>query len=114
MFVEHIPVIDGSLNGWIEVTNELIGLFERRANKQFVETVIPGHGPPQEDDKGLKNQLMYLMDLKKAVKGALRDNISLQEAMKTIDLKSAKIWRNGDDYSRRNISAAYAELEWED
>ena len=114
LFVEHIPVIDGSLNGWIEVTNELIGLFERRANKQFVETVIPGHGPPQEDDKGLKNQLMYLMDLKKAVKGALRDNISLQEAMKTIDLKSAKIWRNGDDYSRRNISAAYAELEWED
>ena len=35
-------------------------------------------------------------------------------AMKTIDFESAGIWENSADYLKRNISAAYAELEWED
>ena len=34
--------------------------------------------------------------------------------MKTIDFESAGIWENSADYLKRNISAAYAELEWED
>ena len=79
-----------------------------------METIIPGHGPPQNDVKGLKNQLNYLVALKRAVKEALRDNISLQTAMKIIDFEAARIWENSADYLKRNISTAYAELEWED
>ncbi len=114
LFVKHIPVIDGSLNGWIKVTQQLINFFEKSTDKHYVESIIPGHGPVQNDVRGLENQLTYLVALKTAVKGALRDNISLQSAMKTIDFASAKIWVNSANYFNRNISAAYAELEWED
>ena len=114
LFVKHIPVIDGSLNGWINVTQQLIKFFEKSPNEHYVESIIPGHGPLQNDIEGLRIQLNYLVALKRAVKEALRDNISLQTAMKTIDFESAGIWENSADYLKRNISAAYAELEWED
>ena len=114
LFIKHIPVIDGSLNGWIKVTQQLINFFEKSPDQEFVEAIIPGHGPLQNDVGGLKVQLNYLVALKRAVKEALRDNISLQDAMKTIDFESAGIWENSADYLQRNISAAYAELEWED
>ena len=54
------------------------------------------------------------MNLKKSVQKALRDNISLQEAMENIDFDSSEVWQISANYSKRNISAAYAELEWED
>ena len=114
LFVKHIPVIDGSLNGWIKVTQQLINFFEKSSNGHYVESIIPGHGPLQNDVGGLQIQLNFLAALKRAVKEALRDNISLQTAMKTIDFESARIWENSADYLKRNISAAYAELEWED
>ena len=114
LFVKHIPVIDGSLNGWIKVTQQLINSFEKSSNEHYVESIIPGHGPLQNDVGGLQIQLNFLAALKRAVKEALRDNISLQTAMKTIDFESASFWDNSADYLKRNISAAYAELEWED
>ena len=114
LFVKHIPVIDGSLNGWIKVTQQLINSFEKSSNEHYVESIIPGHGPLQNDVGGLQIQLNFLAALKRAVKEALRDNISLQTAMKTIDFESASFWDNSEDYLKRNISAAYAELEWED
>ena len=114
LFVKHIPVIDGSLNGWIKVTQKLINFFEKLPNQQYGKKIIPGHGPLQNDEKGLKDQLTYLVNLKSSVKEALRDNISLQEAMKSINSDSAGVWQISANYSKRNISAAYAELEWED
>ncbi|RZP21429.1 MAG: quinoprotein relay system zinc metallohydrolase 2 [Burkholderiaceae bacterium] len=114
LFVKHIPVIDGSLNGWIKVTQQLINFFEKSPNKHYVESIIPGHGPPQNDVRGLENQLNYLVNLKRSVQEALRDNISLQKAMKSIKSESTEVWENTENYSKRNITAAYAELEWED
>ena len=114
LFVKHIPVIDGSLNGWIKVTRELLNVFEKGFQGQLVNKIIPGHGPPQNDNKGLRKQLTFLVDLKKTVQDALRDNLSLRDAMRTIEFESAKVWQNSGDYLKRNISAAYAELEWED
>ena len=37
VFLAHIPVLDGSLRGWLKVIDELGTLPARR--------VIPGHGP---------------------------------------------------------------------
>ena len=85
LFVKHIPVIDGSLNGWIKVTQQLINFFEKLPNERHGMKIIPGHGPLQNDERGLKNQLNYLVNLKRSVQEALRDNISLQEAMKSIN-----------------------------
>ena len=39
---------------------------------------------------------------------------NLEEAMKSINSDSAGVWQISANYSKRNISAAYAELEWED
>ena len=114
LFVKHIPVIDGSLNGWIRVTRQLIDFFKTLPNERYVKRIIPGHGPLQNDERGLKNQLNYLANLKRSVQKALRDNLSLQESMKSISSESAGVWRLSANYSKRNISAAYAELEWED
>ena len=114
LFVKHIPVIDGSLNGWIKVTQQLINFFEKLPNERHGMKIIPGHGPLQNDERGLKNQLNYLVNLKKSVQEALRDNISLQEAMKSINSELTEVWQISANYSKRNISAAYAELEWED
>ena len=114
LFVKHIPVIDGSVTGWIKVTQKLINFFEKLPNEQYGKKIIPGHGPLQNDVIGLKKQLNYLVNLKRSVKEALRDNISLQEAMKSINPESTGVWQISPNYSKRNISAAYAELEWED
>ncbi len=114
LFVKHIPVIDGSLNGWIKVTRQLIDFSERLPNERHGMKIIPGHGPLQNDERGLKNQLNYLVNLKKSVQEALRDNISLQEAMESINPELTEVWQISANYSKRNISAAYAELEWED
>ena len=65
LFVKHIPVIDGSLNGWIKVTQQLINFFEKSPNEHYVEKIIPGHGPLQNDIEGLKIQLNYLVSFKK-------------------------------------------------
>ena len=114
LFVKHIPVIGGSLNGWIKVTKQLINFFEKLPNEQYGKKIIPGHGPVQNDVRGLENQLNYLVNLKRSVQEAVRDNISLQEAMKSINFESTGVWQISENYSKRNISAAYAELEWED
>ena len=95
-------------------TNLLIDFFERLPNERHGMKIIPGHGPLQNDERGLKNQLNYLVNLKRSVQEALRDNISLQEALKSINSESTEVWQISANYSKRNISAAYAELEWED
>ena len=68
LVVKHIHVIDGSLNGWINVTQQLIKFFEKSPNEHYVESIIPGHGPLQNDIEVLRIQLNYLLSLKRAVK----------------------------------------------
>jgi quinoprotein relay system zinc metallohydrolase 2 len=106
LFEDHLPVIDGSLNGWLSV---LRGLAERRAAR-----AVPGHGPaslPWPD--GAAAELTYLGGLQRDLRSAIKAGWSLAKALSDIRPQGAEHWRLIEDYHRRNISAGYAELEWE-
>ena len=58
LFIGHLPVLDGSLNGWLK---EIIKLEQR----QF-DVVIPGHGPIERDwPESLQLEKRYLLLLQK-------------------------------------------------
>jgi glyoxylase-like metal-dependent hydrolase (beta-lactamase superfamily II) len=105
LFVEHIPVLDGSLPGWLAVMDRLQG--------QPVTLAIPGHGAPSADWPAvLAPQRAYLSALKRQTEAALGRHLSLSQALSEASLPPD--WRLAELFHRRNLTAAYAELEWAD
>jgi hypothetical protein len=47
------------------------------------------------------------------VRAALKQGQTMQQAVDTIGLGERNRWRLYDIYHRRNVTTAYAELEWE-
>jgi quinoprotein relay system zinc metallohydrolase 2 len=106
LFVERIPVLDGSLRGWLAVLGELTLLEPRR--------VIAGHGTAADWRAALAAQERYLRVLLDETRAAIRAGIPLQQAVERVGLSERGRWLLFDDYHRRNVTAAYAELEWEE
>ena len=106
LFTEHVPIVDGRLKGWLAVLDELRGWP--------VRIVVPGHGPPGRDwPAALEPQRRYLMQLQADVKRALQAGWTLGEAVERI-APDRPDWKLLDHYHTRNVTAAYAELEWDD
>jgi quinoprotein relay system zinc metallohydrolase 2 len=106
LFTEHVPIVDGRLAGWLAVLDELRGWP--------VRTVVPGHGPPGRDwPAALAPQRRYLEQLQTDVKRALKEGRTMSEAVATIKPDRAD-WRLLEVYHDRNVTAVYAELEWDD
>ncbi len=107
LFVLHIPALDGSLRGWIDVTRALA--------KLDVATVVPGHGAVSNDWPAvLAPQLGYLSGLLRATRDAIHRNWTIGEATERIAVPNDEHWLLADRFHRRNVTAAFAELEWED
>lgn len=107
LFVERIPVVDGSLRGWLGVIQDLRGMHVAHA--------IPGHGAAQNAwPAPLDAEDHYLHALADEVRTALRKRLTLQQAVDTVAVGERGNWLLFDDYNKRNVTAAYAELEWED
>lgn len=107
LFVGHLPVIDGSINGWIK---EL-----ERLQKRKVKRVIPGHGPLVTNwPNGMQPELHYLKMLRTEIRAALKQGKDIKEAMQTVGLSAKSRWKLFGQFNKKNISTAYAELEWED
>lgn len=105
LFVDHVPVVDGRLKGWLAVLDELRGWP--------VERVLPGHGAPSGDwPAALDAQQRYLQTLQADVRRALKDGLTLSQAVARI-APDRPGWRLLDAFHARNVTAAYAELEWE-
>ena len=105
LFRDHLPVIDGSLRGWLEVLKELPGLG--------AAVVVPGHGPVAAGDATpFAAELDYLDGLACEVRSALKAHRTLQQTVS--DTLVPEGWQLTDLDHRRNVTAAYAELEWED
>ena len=103
LFVEHLPVVDGNLAGW---------LAQMPALRQLgAERTVPGHGPVV-DASGWQAQTRYLTHLRDAVRAALRQHMPLQQAVDALPAPSG--WTLTEAFHRRNVTAAYSELEWED
>jgi quinoprotein relay system zinc metallohydrolase 2 len=107
LFREHIPVIDGSINGWLA---ELV-----RLEKQDYHHVIPGHGALVTDWKhALQLQKRYLTLLRDQIRVIIQQGKFLEEALKTVAYTEAKSWKLFAQFHRKNITSAFAELEWEE
>ena len=107
LFTGHIPVVDGSLKGWLGVLKELPEIKARH--------VVPGHGQPDPPwPQALQAESDYLSDLLREVRGAIKRGQTMQQAVDAVGLSQRDRWLLFDSFHRRNVTAAYAELEWED
>lgn len=107
LFVGHLPVIDGHLRGWLEVIGELKALE--------VEIVVPGHGPVGHDWPGpLAAQETYLDFVLNGTRDAIRAGLTITRAIETLADRGTHGWLLAEEFHRRNLTAAYGELEWED
>ena len=107
LFIEHIPVIDGSLKGWL---SEL----QRLKTKKY-KRVIPGHGPLVTDwPKSMLPELAYLQMLLDEIRLAIKQGVFLEDAVNTVGLSAKENWVLYDQFHKKNVTSAFAELEWED
>jgi len=106
LFVRHIPVLDGNLRGWLGVLGDIA--------RMHVALAIPGHGPAcSQWPDALAPQLRYLAALLAETRAALKSKLTIQQAVDRVDAGAAG-WQLAERFHRRNVTAAYAELEWEE
>jgi len=106
LFVEHTPVVDGSLKGWLAAIGEI-----RKLNPRLV---VPGHGAiPAPWPQALDDEARYLDVLLTGVRAALQRNRTIQQAVDSVGGEEAAHWKLFDSFHRRNVTASFAELEWE-
>ena len=107
LFMERIPVMDGSINGWINTIKELQAMS--------LNFVVPGHGNAGSDEwqQGLDNQLRYFSNIRDEIRVIIDDLGSIEQASKQVGLEEKDNWELFDHYHRRNITASFVQLEWE-
>lgn len=107
LFIEHIPVIDGSLLGWLQELDEL--------EQRNFTNVIPGHGPVVKDwPKSMQPEKAYLTMLRDEIRAAQKQGRYLEDAVKTVGLSAQGQWSLFEEFHRKNVTTAFAELEWAD
>ena len=107
LFIGHLPVLDGSLNGWLKELSKL----EKR---QFA-VVIPGHGSIERDwPESMQAEKHYLQYLQKVIRSKIKKGVYLEDVLTTVDYPAKDEWQLFNDFHKKNLSSAYAELEWED
>ena len=107
LFLEHIPVIDGSIKGWLSELDKL--------EKQHFRLVIPGHGKPVSNwPLGMQAEKQYLSQLANDIRSYIKNGKTLEQAVNTISINNPSQWQLSEQFHRKNITIAFAELEWED
>ena len=106
LFSVHVPTIDGSIKGWLALLDEM---GERKAAR-----VVPGHGPKtMELPQALEPEQRYLTAIAEDVRQQIADGKTLSEATKTAGFSEKDAWKLFGQYHVRNVTAAFAELEWD-
>jgi quinoprotein relay system zinc metallohydrolase 2 len=105
VFLAHIPVLDGSIRGWLKVIPELAAVSAQR--------VVPGHGSASNWPGALDDERRYLEKLAADVGTLVARGEPIQVASETAAASERSRWELFDDYNARNATAAFSEIEWE-
>ena len=106
LFVDHLPAVDGNALGWLRVIDRLERVPAVRA--------VPGHGPAVVDWPGaLDAERRYLTVLVEGVRRVLKADGSIRDAVASVAEDERDRWLLFDAYNPRNVTATFAELEWE-
>ncbi|MGA8170131.1 MAG: quinoprotein relay system zinc metallohydrolase 2 [Methylocystis sp.] len=106
LFLAHVPIVDGSLLGFLDVAERLAMIPAER--------VVPGHGPSVAPwPRALDNERAYLSRLTADLRAALRKGDNVADAASAAGQSERAKWRLFDNYNGRNATAGFAELEWE-
>lgn len=106
LFSVHVPTLDGSIKGWLTL---LDSLKDRKAAR-----VVPGHGPhAMELPAALIPEQDYLSTIATDVRNLIKEGKTLEDAVKIAGMSQRDKWKLFDYYHLRNVTAAFAELEWE-
>src|SRR5579872_1173001 len=85
LFMERIPVLDGSLLGWLEVM-EALAMIDAKA-------VVPGHGPHSAAwPEALQAQRRYLGGLRDGIRALLRQGGTMERAIAEVGQREAPEW----------------------
>lgn len=106
LFSGHIPTLDGSITGWIKLIETL--------KAEPAARVVPGHGPASMPWPAAIDPLdRYLRRIADEVRSMIKANKTLNDAIKSVGLPEGDSWQLADEFHARNVTAAFAELEWE-
>lgn len=106
LFVDRLPIVDGSLKGWLDVVTTLRQIAATR--------VVPGHGPataPWPD--ALDAQERYLRALLHDVRLEIAKGGTIENAISWVAAEERSRWIRFDEDHPRNVTASFTELEWE-
>ncbi len=107
VFIERIPSITGSLLGYINVLEDMKTIHARN--------VIPGNGPaPAPWPQAIEPMLRYLKTIAEGIRDVLARGGDIGEAVATVGHSEKDQWLLFDDYHGGNVTAGFAELEWEE
>ena len=106
LFSVHVPTLDGSILGWLALIDDL--------KKRNAARVVPGHGPhAMELPEAFDPEQLYLATIVSDVRKLIKEGKTLEDATKTAGFEERDAWKLFDHYNVRNVTAAFAELEWE-
>jgi glyoxylase-like metal-dependent hydrolase (beta-lactamase superfamily II) len=108
VFVGHLPVLDGNLKGWLAVLQSL--------KREPALRLVPGHGAVLAPGAAaFEATERYLAQLQSDVSTALDEGLTLSQTVTRLGTPPESRlagWLLIDAFHRRNVTTAYAELEW--
>ncbi|MEJ2453568.1 MAG: MBL fold metallo-hydrolase [Candidatus Thiodiazotropha sp.] len=132
LFVERIPVMDGSLLGWLKLIDnfmqvECMATGDSEPGRQTVTDedgsqrmcervarVVPGHGPVVTQWKAaLADERHYLETIADGIRKVIKKGGTIPEAVESVGWGEQNKWLLFQQYHGRNVTAGFAELEWE-
>lgn len=106
LFIDRTPVIDGDINGFISIIDQLLLLD--------IQQVIPGHGTPTKKWKSAFLKLKkYFIVLRDDVRKAITNGQDLQATIDSAAQSEAENWELFEVQNGRNVNKIYPVFEWE-
>ncbi len=108
LFAKHVPALDGSIRGWLDT--------DRQPQRRARTCSSPCRDMDPHQCRGRRRSppsSVISARVADDVRGMIKQGKTLAEAAATAGLSEKDAWLLFKDYHARNVSAAFAELEWE-